>query len=186
MATAFTHALVGASLGQGLSSKLPRARLTFFFAVAAVLPDLDIIAFNLGIPYEDALGHRGLSHSLSIAVLLAPLFAFSVLPKYLWSGRHLSILSALFFLALGSHGFLDAFTDAGLGIGFFIPFSNERYFFSWRPLVTPSVSPKAFFNAGAIPILKSEFLVVWLPVLVASSIWQGGRFLGRGEKESDS
>lgn len=35
------------------------------------------------------------------------------------------------FLCLMSHRILDAFTNGGLEIGFFIPFDNARYFFPW-------------------------------------------------------
>ncbi len=67
-------------------------------------------------------------------------------------------------LATASHGFLDAFTDAGLGIGFFIPLDNGRYFFPWRPLATSPLSVSAFLNGPALRIFTNELLWVGLPV----------------------
>ncbi len=43
--------------------------------VAAMLPDADVLAFALHIPYADAFGHRGASHSLLFASVLAALAA---------------------------------------------------------------------------------------------------------------
>ncbi len=42
------------------------------------------------------------------------------------------------FVATISHGILDALTDGGLGVAFFAPFVNTRYFFPWTPI---KVSP---------------------------------------------
>jgi hypothetical protein len=39
-----------------------------------------------------------------------------------------------FFVVTASHGALDAMTDGGLGIAFFAPFDNTRYFFPFRPI----------------------------------------------------
>jgi membrane-bound metal-dependent hydrolase YbcI (DUF457 family) len=47
-------------------------------------------------------------------------------------------LWGFYFLAMASHGFLDAFTGGGPGVASFAPFDDTRYFFPWRPLV---VSP---------------------------------------------
>ncbi|MCP4661431.1 MAG: metal-dependent hydrolase [bacterium] len=177
MATAFTHAIVGGSLGQLLPKGLPKVRLVFWLAVASVVPDLDVVTFKLGIPYGHMLGHRGFSHSLAFALLAAPFFALAAVPKDSWLDRAWWGIVGLFAVAVASHGLLDAITDAGLGIGFFVPFSEERYFFPWRPLITPSVSPVAFFNAKAAAILRSEITAVWLPLFGASLVFQIGRLV---------
>ena len=113
-------------------------------------------------------GHRGFTHSLFFALLIAPILA-TLLTKLVpqkdrFSGIYPRI-ALLCFLSVASHGFLDALTDAGLGVAFLIPFSTERYFLPWRPLVTPAISPLSFFSLRSLPIMISEFLVVWLPIL---------------------
>ena len=73
---------------------------------------------------------------------------------------------ALGFFATASHGVLDAFTDAGLGVGFFVPFDDACYFFPWRPIATSPLSIGAFFNGPALRILSNELLWRGLPLAV--------------------
>jgi inner membrane protein len=40
-------------------------------AVCSVLPDFDVVGFRFGIRYADFWGHRGFTHSLIFAALLA-------------------------------------------------------------------------------------------------------------------
>ena len=72
---------------------------------------------------------------------------------------------SLAFLATISHGALDAFTDAGLGVGFLIPFDDMRYFAPWRPLATSPLSVSAFFDGPALRILANEFVWVGMPLI---------------------
>ena len=68
MASLFGHGLVGFTLSKIVDSK--SSKLLLFLAIgSAILPDLDVIAFNFGIPYAHPLGHRGFTHSIAFAVL---------------------------------------------------------------------------------------------------------------------
>ena len=67
------------------------------------------------------------------------------------------------FLATASHGILDAMTDGGLGIAFFSPFSNARYFLPWRPIAVSPIGVAAFFSERGLNVLRSEFKWIWLP-----------------------
>ena len=157
MPSAFAHGLVGASL----TAVLPRGSRPIWVAVAfaflAAAPDLDVVAFRLGIPYEHDLGHRGLTHSLPFAVAIA----LASIP--LWRrtlAERAGLAAALTFVAAASHGVLDAFTDAGLGIGLLVPFDSSRYFAPFRPLRTSPLSVRSFFSAEGVEILWNELL--WL------------------------
>ena len=169
MATAFTHALVGGLLGGAAPERLPRTRLVLVGALLAVLPDLDVVAFRLDIPYGHPLGHRGASHSLLFAACAGVLGAVAVMGARVRSRDGLMV-AVLLALATASHGFLDAFTDAGRGVGFWIPLSDARYFFPWRPLATSPVSVQAFFEGPALLILWNEMVWVWLPVLALAAL----------------
>ena len=118
-----------------------------------------MIAFSLGIPYGHPLGHRGLTHSLFFAAAVAA----ASIP--LW--RHLRgpVLRGCIvtFLALASHGLLDAFTDGGRGIGLLIPFDDGRYFAPWRPILTSPLSLDRFFSRRGLSILGNEALWVGIP-----------------------
>jgi inner membrane protein len=144
-------------------------------AALAVLPDLDVFAFALDIPYAHALGHRGFSHSLSFAALAGLGAAVIFFRQPARFSRSWWRTTAILALAAGSHGLLDAFTDAGLGIGFFIPFDDSRYFFPWRPLATSPIGVTAFFSWRPLAILASEFVWVWLPVLACAGLALLGR-----------
>ena len=52
-------------------------RLWVLGVLCAVAPDLDVLAFRFGIPYEHALGHRGFTHSIPFAAALAAPVSFS-------------------------------------------------------------------------------------------------------------
>ena len=170
MATSFTHVFAAAAIVSLGPRSHHRVRLAVIGATLAALPDLDVASFRLGIEYAHPLGHRGFSHSLLFA-LLASLAATAVFFRHLEMGsRGWWITTTLLAACTASHGMLDAFTDAGLGVGFFIPFDTSRYFFPWRPLATSPLSISAFFSGPAFSILASEVLWVWLPLGACSAL----------------
>ena len=159
MASAFTHAAAALALGTAFRRPGRSARFWLLGAAFAVVPDLDGIGFWLGVPYESALGHRGFSHSIVFAALLASvgLLAFrdaSVGRARIW---------LFLFLATVSHGVLDAMTSGGGGVAFFAPFQNERYFFPWRPILVSPMSIRRFFTERGVRVLASEMVWVWIP-----------------------
>jgi inner membrane protein len=70
------------------------------------------------------------------------------------------------FLATASHGVLDAMTNGGLGVAFFAPFSDARYFFPWRPIVVSPISIRAFFGPRGLQVMWSEIGWIWAPSIV--------------------
>jgi inner membrane protein len=77
-----------------------------------------------------------------------------------------------FFLATASHGFLDAMTDGGLGVAFFSPFNNTRYFLPWRPIRVSPIGVTRFFSHRGLEVIRSELLWIWLPsALLIVSAW---------------
>ena len=93
------------------------------------------------------LGHRGFTHSILFVLLLGVAVASIEFRKEkIRFGSHAWLGVAAFFMAVTmTHGLLDAMTDGGLGVGFFIPFSAERYFFPWTPI---QVSPIGASNSS--------------------------------------
>ena len=154
-------------------------RFWWLSVFCSILPDIDVLSFGFGINYGEVLGHRGLTHSLSFA------FALGFLVVRLWFRDVQTwtpmwwMLIAHFFLVTASHGMLDAMTDGGLGVAFFAPFDNTRYFFPWRPVMVSPIGIVPFFSRYGFDVLISEFVWIWLPagvVLIMVNIWQ--RFLG--------
>jgi inner membrane protein len=160
--TFVTHAVFGAAFACAAPRTVRVATFALAAAAISALPDADVIGFAFGIPYSHPLGHRGLSHGLPFAVALGAL-------AWLWRRArglpHALALGILLATACASHGVLDAATDGGLGIGFWIPFSDTRFFLPWRPIPVSPLEPAAFFSARGAAILAAEVAWVWLPVL---------------------
>ncbi len=125
-----------------------------------MLPDADVVLEALGIPDTGALGHRGASHSPLFALAIAGLIAaggqrFGLRPLY----------SGVFvFLAVVSHGVLDALTTDGRGILFLWPLSDRRFEFPWRPI--PDM-PCGFASLSARGLrVAAVELIYFLPLYV--------------------
>ena len=185
MATVFTHAATAALLSPAAPTGVSPRRLGVALALVAVMPDLDVVAFAFGIPYEHPLGHRGLTHSLPFAVLTGVVVTAVFFRSVPLGSRAGAMLVSLLSVATASHGVLDAMTDGGLGVGFAIPFSNERWFLPWRPLRTSPIGIEAFFGGPVLRILKNEAYWVGLPVLSAFAVWRATHYAvaRRGERK---
>lgn len=171
MASSISHAVAALSIGACFYRPGVPKRVWAIGAACAVLPDLDVIGFRFGIRYGDFWGHRGITHSLFFAALVATAVAIigfrrrtrELSPLRLWT---------YLFLAMASHGFLDAMTDGGLGVAFFAPFDNHRYFFPWRPIRVSPIGVGRFFGERGLVVLRSELLCIWIPAIVlALAAW---------------
>lgn len=159
MASAFTHAFFAAATGKVYAARPFPARFWVLAMLCAVLPDADVISFAFGVPYDSMFGHRGITHSLAFALVLA----FVVVVLFFRDAPNRRALVLFFFLATASHGALDAMTDGGLGVAFFAPFSGARFFFPFRPVVVSPIGVGSFFSARGLAVIESELLWVWLP-----------------------
>jgi len=169
MASAFSHALAALSIGTSFYRPQVAKRVWVAAAACSVLPDIDVIGFRFGIHYGDFWGHRGFTHSLLFAALLSGA-AVAILSgkKNLGIGRF--PLLAYFFLATASHGLLDAMTNGGLGVAFFSPFDNTRYFLPWRPILVSPISLSRFFSARGFAVIENELLWIWAPAILFGAV----------------
>ncbi len=179
MPTALTHPAVPLAMAIGLGRGAIPGRLLFAGVVVSMLPDLDVVAFRLGIPYTAEFGHRGFSHSIIFALFVAVAGAclFRV-----WGSTFLRSFLFLFVAAV-SHGVLDAFTNGGRGIAFLWPWSTERFF---APIQVIQVAPfgiSRLFSERGAAVLWSELLWVWLPLMsvaVSVAVFRRGRAIVLG------
>jgi inner membrane protein len=131
-------------------------------AACSILPDADVIGVAFGISLRSLLGHRGVSHSLLFAIVVAAVIValcFRRAPESVSRVR----LGLYLFLATASHGALDALTNGGPGIAFFAPFDDTRYFFPFRPVVVSPLDLRPFFSEWGLRVIESELLWIWLP-----------------------
>jgi len=173
VASAFTHAAAGVALGAAFWRPGVPARFWVLGAAVAALPDLDAIGFRFGVAYGDVLGHRGITHSLLFAALLSAAVVAAAFPAGGAVPVSRGALWLYFFLATASHGALDALTNGGLGVAFFAPFDNGRYFFPFTPIEVSPISVRAFFTARGARVMASELVWVWVPAIVfaATALW---------------
>ena len=163
MATIISHSIAALAFGKVLPLDVKTARFWVLTAVCAMLPDLDVIGFGFGISYHDMLGHRGLTHSLPFALIggcLVALVAFrdvKIFSPGWWK------LFIFFFVVIASHGVLDALTNGGLGVAFFAPFTNERYFFPWRPIEVSPIGLEPFLSERGLQVIVNEIKWIWIP-----------------------
>lgn len=165
MPSIISHAVVPMVLGFALGETVISRRLLVAGIIAAMLPDADVLAFRLGVPYAHDFGHRGMSHSLSFALLLATLAW--VFAGQLRASRKSAIIFV--FLVTASHGLLDMLTNGGLGVALFWPISDERLFFPLRVIEASPLSIRRFFSSAGAAVLASEFHWVWLPSAIVGT-----------------
>jgi inner membrane protein len=172
MPTIFTHPVVPLAIAAALGSGVISLRLAGAGAAASILPDADVAAFLVGIPYAHEFGHRGFSHSLLFAAIVGIIGAAGA--KTLKSSALAAFLFV--FVATASHGILDAFTDGGLGIAMLWPYSSERFFAPAQVIEVSPIGASGFFSARGWSVFKSELLWVWLPCVVFAGFFIATRW----------
>ncbi len=166
MASAFAHALVAYTGKKLYPDTVYPWRVLVFAIIWSIAPDIDSIGFFLGIPYGDVFGHRGISHSIFFAFIsslfLVKIFFPDTAP---WNNRFKlnGYLVVFFTLIMSSHGMLDAMTSGGLGVAFFAPFDNSRYFLPWRPISVSPIGIKSFFSEWGLRVIINEAIWIGLP-----------------------
>ena len=183
MASAITHALVGAATGfvatafafaghpparDELELESNRARLNalrrwlpLITAVAAVLPDLDVV-MHVWVKYSHPFGHRGAFHSVGFYLALALVCSHTPWFRGNRMAAALALLSALL-----SHSLLDMLTNGGLGIAILWPIDGKRWFFPWRPIPVSPLGISDFFSGWGLRVLRVELMFA-LPLFAGS------------------
>jgi inner membrane protein len=166
MASILSHPAVPLALAVAMGPERVPPPLLAAGCVASVLPDVDAVGFAAGIPYGHALGHRGFTHSLLFAAAVALLS----IPIARRLGVSPSAAFAFLFVSTASHGVLDAMTTGGLGVAFWSPLSNERYFLPWRKILVSPIGIAPFFSDRGRRVLASELVWIWMPCAVLAAI----------------
>lgn len=165
MPMVFAHALTGGMVGKFASGQERPWRLWSCLLLLPVLPDLDFIAYRLGVPYDSPWSHRGFTHSLVFALALAVLAQLFCFGRS--NARDFIRGVGLLFVAVASHGILDALTNGGRGVAFLWPFTDQRFFFPWRPIVVAPLSLHGHALRNLARVCESELRVVAIPLLLA-------------------
>lgn len=125
------------------------------WSALSLLPDVDVIAFALGIPYSAPWGHRGATHSLAFAAIVG-MVAYIAVRGARWERPARTALIVA--LVVASHGVADAFTDGGLGSALLWPFSDQRFFAPWTPIPVAPIG-LGFLSATGLRVAVIELLL---------------------------
>ncbi|WP_372370030.1 metal-dependent hydrolase [Candidatus Uabimicrobium sp. HlEnr_7] len=166
MCTFFTHSFSAVVMGKIIFREKMSKRFWFAAMICASIPDADVIGLKFGIEYGHLLGHRGFTHSIFFAIFLALLVVCIDFKQIRHYTKQWWKMILFFFAIISSHGILDAMTDGGLGIAFFSPFDETRYFLPWRPILVPPLGIGAFFSEWGLETMVSEIKLVWLPLIL--------------------
>jgi len=158
MPTVMSHALVAFAGGKlfGVNGRW----ILLAGILSAMLPDADVLGFNLGISYGSMWGHRGFTHSIPFAFMWSALLTLFFIKN---SSIHWMKIFVFLFLATASHGILDAMTTGGKGIAFFAPFSEERYFLPYKVIKVSPLGIGKFFSERGLRVIKSEAFWLGIP-----------------------
>jgi inner membrane protein len=152
------HVAVGMAFGRAYSKDAAIARkAAIAFSVISLWPDIDAIGFVFGIDYGNQLGHRGLTHSLALALLVG-------LGCYAFASRRGLIVgrTAIFgTVVAASHGLLDTMTyGGGLGCALLWPLTDARF---WAPSVLRviPISPigLALLSTRGLKVMLTEVIL---------------------------
>jgi len=173
--TIISHGVAAVAIGKVFTPERLSMRFWVLSIICAMLPDIDVAGFALGIQYRDMLGHRGLTHSFVFAFLIGCGATWITLREAPQEGKTWLVFIIYFFIVTASHGILDAMTNGGLGVAFFAPFSNRRYFFPWRPIEVSPLGLDFFFSSRSLSVLWSEIKWIWIPsalvITAAQLLW---------------
>ena len=178
MPTVLTHPVAALALFPWIR-RAPWALLAVG-AACTVLPDFDTLPRHLGFAVDGVLAHRGASHSLAFALVVAALLARA--GRAAWRDVPPLAAFAFLFAATASHALLDMLTDGGPGIALLWPLHDARLFFPWRPIEVSPLDAGRFFGPRGLAVLASEAKWVWAPALattLAGVAWRRRRGASR-------
>ena len=116
-----TQIVLGASVGEAVLGKEIGNKAILWGAIAGTLPDLDVLLRYFTDEISATQMHRGFSHSIVFAILIAPVLGW-IAKKIHFKIKHVSFRdwTKLFFWTTVTHPLLDAHTT--WGTQFFWPF----------------------------------------------------------------
>lgn len=166
MASAFTHSLVGFTIGKVFPKAVNTTKILLIGMACAAMPDLDVFMKHIGFEYGHIMGHRGFTHTalfgFAFGLIIFKLFFWKT-SLFSWKGFWIFFF---FSCCTVSHGLLDMLTSGGYGIPLLYPFEEHRYFFPYRPILVSPMSIGRFFSEWGWRVIKSEAFWVGIPCVV--------------------
>lgn len=115
--------VLGAATAEAVAGKKLGNKAMVWGAIGGTIPDLDVLV-RFEDPIRTMAFHRGYSHSLLFAFVMAPILGYILWKLYRHSEAGWRDWTLLFLVSIGTHPILDCFTTWGTSL--LLPFSNER------------------------------------------------------------
>ena len=179
------HLFVGAASGRYAVTRGSRVRDVAFLAFMvfiAVAPDLDHrVLPALGVPDSMTLGHRGATHSLTVAIATALIVGLAARVAHM----SFRVAAVATFVAIGSHAVFDTLSG-GTGVAWLWPFTDHR-FQTFEILPMAPVGSHLFSFRGILLLLAE--MIVFSPFLAYAVFAKRSRSADAGApsaKEGDN
>ncbi len=156
-----TQIVLGAACGEATLGRKVGNKALLWGAIAGTIPDLDVFYIKLigGNAIDEIVIHRGFSHSIVFAILMAPVLGWLV--NWLYRKKPESNFrgwTTLFFWSIFTHPLLDSLTTYGTQL--FLPFSDHR------------VSIASVFVLDLFYTLPFLFCIIGVSLLNRSNGWR--------------
>ena len=142
-------------------------RLIAVAPLAAMAPDIDSLNHHFAISEGSMWAHRGLFHSLFIAVVAGTFVGGlhrALRVKYLSAAAATAV-------AMATHGILDMMADRGLPVAYLWPLSTTRLYADWRPIHSVGLQRSTPILV-ALDRLGGELLQVIVPLIAAAIVFR--------------
>ena len=149
-----------------------RRRFWITVVLCACAPDLDWLGAMFQLPATSLWAHRGLTHSLVAALVLALSAGLLGFRGLTWGSRLWWQVVAFLFAATAAHGLVDAMTFGDPGVALFAPFDRTRYFLPFQPLPVCPLGVDEYFSRWGLFTLLNELLYLLGPALLIAT-WIG-------------
>ncbi|MBP1627461.1 MAG: ybcI [Holophagaceae bacterium] len=155
------HAVAGATLYALFQDEAPQPRTRNWALFCALAPDLDWFMTFLHLSGRHVLNHRGVTHSLCAALILATMVMVLAFRKEERNPRlWLCMLACAF-----SHCLLDACTQGGVGVAVFVPITKVRFVCAWQPIQVGPIPLNFKLLQGFLTALWTEVVWIGIPAL---------------------
>lgn len=160
MASVLAHAAVPLIARRAFDFPRPLGRKLDVLAVlCAIWPDLDYATLAFEVRPNELLGHRGLTHSLFVAVLVGLAASLAFRGARAWRTIALFLVGAA-----ASHGLVDAMTTGDVGVALFAPLESGRHMLPLKLVATCPGGLDEWLGFWGLLTIANELLYIVLPV----------------------
>jgi inner membrane protein len=184
-----THFIVGASMGlavcrsRTMETIAPSWAIVLSSGFMGMFADADVLTWRQ-VPYESFWGHHGFIHSPFFLMIFSFCLAgVAVKFRHVFSLKRAISFGALWSVASVLHPLMDAMTyGRGVkGVMLLFPFSVERIFFPWRPILAARIGMYDLWGA-----FEEVFPTEWPVCAIALAIGLAGFFLRKSNQLESS